>query len=127
MDTSNPMELLRKGFHVTLGATTSLVESVQDPQKREENLAELHLGFDELTRLWAAKGEVTELEGRQMLDGLMAQNRSDSPSTPSESQADSGAAPSVSGVLQQELQELTVQLAAIRQELIQGSDPSASV
>ncbi|NCJ08581.1 hypothetical protein GS597_19120 [Synechococcales cyanobacterium C] len=119
METNNPMELLRKGFHVTLGATTSLVESVQDPQKREENLAELQLGFDELTQLWAAKGEVTELEGRQMLDNLMAQQQSTS--------ADSTAygvtgTTATTALLQEQLKELTVQLAAIRQEIIQGGE-----
>ena len=58
-------ELFKKGFLVTLGATTSVVESIQDSQKREENLSQLNLGFDQLSQIWANKGEVTESEAAE--------------------------------------------------------------
>ena len=116
-------EFLKKGFHVTLGATTSVVESIQDAQKREENLSQLNLGFDQLSQIWADKGEVTETEARKMIDSMASQygvNVSSMPSGPSA--PSSATSPSVDPSLQQELKTLTNQLANIRLELTQMGD-----
>lgn len=112
-------QLLKKGFHVTLGATASLIEALQHSDKREENLAQLKLNFSELTEIWAQKGEVTELEARNIVDSVLAQSGHQSSSSSASGVSNYPAAPSTQASVQLELQELTAQLAAIRAELEQ--------
>lgn len=123
MDSQQTFDFFKKGLHVTLGATTALVESVQDPYKREENLAQLNLGFDELARLWEAKGETTETEARQFIDTFVSStmggnNTSSATSTPASNTN------TFNPAIIQELQELTTELAAIRAELSKPEDIS---
>lgn len=118
MNSENLAEALHKGFHVTLGATTSLVESLQDPQKRDENVAKLSQDWNQLSEEWAEKGRVTEQEARNFVDTLLAQRgQSTSTSTGAPSSSTSEAAPTAPPDIQLELQELTAQIAAIRAEL----------
>lgn len=113
-------EFLKKGFHVTLGATTSVVESLQDSQKREENISQLNLGFDQLSQIWADKGEITESEARKMIDSMATQyGVNTNPMSSGSSTSPSATSPSIDPSLQQELKTLTNQLANIRLELTQ--------
>lgn len=117
MDSTSLIQLLRKSFHVTLGATASLVEVLQDPQRREQNLSKLRLELNELAQEWSEKGEVTEVEARNFVDNLLAQSESQPsaeymPETPS-----STTTPTADPTVQLELQELTAQLTAIRAEI----------
>ncbi|MEM9136412.1 MAG: hypothetical protein AAGB01_03560 [Cyanobacteria bacterium P01_F01_bin.42] len=120
MDSQQPIELLRKGLHVTLGATTSLVESVQDPLKREENLAQLNLGFDELTQIWEEKGSVTESEARQFIDGVIASSAG-AMQTPGNNSAPASSG-SFNSDVAAEIKDLTQQLVEIREELAKPQD-----
>lgn len=145
MNSDNLNQLLQQGFRITLGATASLVETLQNPQKQTENLHQLQLELSQLTAEWAVKGEMTEQEARNFVDHLLSQlGRSGSPPAASPSvvidpltQRSAGggsgggveqsqAAPASSAQLN--LQELTAQIAAIRAELEKlrnsGSDPS---
>ncbi len=117
MDANTVPDVLKKGFQVTLGAATSLAESIQDERKREENLSQLNLGFDKVTEIWAEKGAVTEVEGRKMIDNMMEQYgpKSNTYATPGTTPRTSGVDPAI----QQELRDLTTQLASIRTELDQ--------
>ena len=111
------LRLLQKGVRVTIGATATLIEVLQDPQRREQNLSKLRLELDQLTQDWAEKGEITEQEARSFVDTLIAQRRSDDRSA-SEATVTTIATPVMppsAEVL--ELQQLTAQLAAIRAEL----------
>lgn len=121
MDSTSLIQLLQKSFHVTLGATTSLVEVLQDPQKREQNLSKIRLELSELAQEWSEKGEVTESEARNFVDDFLTQY-GNSPSVQSSGETSTStttATPSSSdnSDAQLELQELTVQLALIRTEL----------
>lgn len=112
------LRLLQKGFRVTIGATATLIEVLQDPQRREQNLSKLRLELDQLAQDWAEKGEITEQEARSFVDTFIAQRRSESGQSASEVTVTTIATPVVpvsTEVL--ELQELTVQLATIRAEL----------
>lgn len=118
------IETLKKGVRVSLGATTAVVESLQDTQKREENLASLQLGPVELAELWAAKGEKTEEEARKVVDDFLTQNglKMNSPQS-SPSQSESFRAPTqgstvVDSSLQQGLRDLTEELATIRKAIL---------
>jgi polyhydroxyalkanoate synthesis regulator phasin len=116
MNSDNAINLLKKGFHVTLGATSSLVESIQDPIKREENLAQLRMGPNEFAEILAEKGAVTEVEARKFVDNVVAQYQP-SASSNSTGPASTSPSPSIDPMLQLELQDLTKQLAEIRAQL----------
>lgn len=114
-------QLLQKGFRVTLGATATIVEAIQDPQRREANLSKLTTELSQLAEEWEAKGVTTEQEARNFVDTVLRQGAASSPSTsytPSPS-SPAAAAPSTSAPadVQQDLQELTAQIAAIRAEI----------
>lgn len=117
------VQLLQKGLRVTLGATTTLIETLQDSQRREENLSRLTSELSQLTEEWEAKGELTEREARNMVEALLGQQRATSPrsaeappfSTPESTDSPSSSAPTLE--VQQDLQELTAQIAAMRAEL----------
>ncbi|NJN23622.1 MAG: hypothetical protein HC810_03505 [Acaryochloridaceae cyanobacterium RL_2_7] len=115
MDSQQTLEFLKKGLHVTLGATTSLVESVQDPLKREENMAQLNLGFDELTHIWEEKGSVTEAEARQFVDTVISSSMNmASPAPHNSSSTSSGSTTQFDASIASEIENLTTQLSEIR-------------
>jgi polyhydroxyalkanoate synthesis regulator phasin len=116
MNSDTTINLLKKGFHVTLGATSSLVESIQDPIKREENLAQLRMGPNEFAEVLAEKGAVTEVEARKFVDNVVAQYKP-SASSYSNSPASTATSTSIDPTLQLELQDLTKQLAELRTQL----------
>ncbi|MBF2086524.1 hypothetical protein [Thermoleptolyngbya sp. C42_A2020_037] len=121
----NPDEILQglqKGFRVTLGAASTLAETIQDSQRREETLARLRTDPSGLADDLAAKGEVTEQEARAFLDNLMAQRPagaswsgpSGSSSSPT---ASTGGVPVAPPDIQADLKDLTEQISAMRAEL----------
>lgn len=116
MNPDDVLQTLQKGFRVTLGATTALVESLQDPQRREENLAKLKSNPNQLADELALKGEVTEQEARTFVDNLLAQ-RSGQPDSSSSFTRSAPTGPAVSPEVQADLQDLTTQIAAMRAEL----------
>lgn len=119
MNFNNLTNLLQQGFHLTLGATASLVETMQDTQKRNENLAQISSELSHLANEWATKGEMTEQEARIFVSNFMNQLRNHRPTTsaPSSSTITTTSTQVASIEVQLGLQELTVQLAAIRTEL----------
>ncbi|MGB3495628.1 MAG: hypothetical protein WBA57_23060, partial [Elainellaceae cyanobacterium] len=60
MNSENIVQLVQKGFHVTLGATSFFVETLQDSQKRDENVAKLSGDFTILSEEWAVEGAKKE-------------------------------------------------------------------
>ena len=116
MNSDTVLRLLQKGFRVTIGATATLIEVLQDPQRRDQNLSKLRLELDQLAQEWAEKGEVTEQEARSFVDTFIAQRRSDDRAA--ETTVTTIATPVMPPSAEMlELQELTAQLAAIRAEL----------
>jgi polyhydroxyalkanoate synthesis regulator phasin len=130
MNSNNFLELVQKGFRVTLGATASLVESVQDTQKREQNLELLKSDVNLVVQQLAEKGEITELEARTFLNSLMAQGN-DAGTTQSYGTPSTSATTPVTTVaqpdVQLELEELTAQIAAMRTELEKLRDPNSGI
>jgi polyhydroxyalkanoate synthesis regulator phasin len=121
----NPDEILQglqKGFRVTLGAASTLVETIQDTQRREETLARLRTDPNGLAEDLAAKGEVTEQEARTFLENLMAQRPAGSAwggSTGSSSGSNSSASsvPVAPPDIESDLKDLTEQISVMRAEL----------
>jgi polyhydroxyalkanoate synthesis regulator phasin len=114
MDTDTLVQLLQKGFRVTLGATASLIEILQDPLRRDENLAKLRTELGELSEEWATRGEMTEQEARNFVETILSQQMH--PENPRQSTT-TATSPTAAPDVQLDLQELTAQIAAIRAEL----------
>jgi polyhydroxyalkanoate synthesis regulator phasin len=122
MNSTNILEFVQTGFRASLGATTSLVEILQDSQKREENLSQLRSDFSQKVAEWAEKGEKTEQEARNLIEQMF--NRQNNPDTSGarETPRDTpttASTPSAVGNTQEEIEQLTAQIAAIRTELEQ--------
>ncbi|NEQ77187.1 MAG: hypothetical protein F6K24_24665 [Okeania sp. SIO2D1] len=118
MNPDNLTQLLQKGFRVTLGATSFFIETVQDSSKRDENLNKLSSDFNQLTEEWADRGEMTEQEARNFVDTILNQQNSqvntDSTTASSSPTSTSGF---VSSDVQEDLLELTQEIAGLRADL----------
>jgi polyhydroxyalkanoate synthesis regulator phasin len=113
-------QTLQKGFRVTLGATASLLEAMQDPQGSSQRFSEIGTDVNRLTEDLETKGEQTEREARQFVDSLFGQmpnpfQTSSGPTTAST--VNTVATPVVDVAIQSELESLTRELAAIRTEI----------
>lgn len=111
---------LQKGLRVTLGATASLIEALQDPENSSQKFSELGTDVNRLTEELEVKGEITEREARQFVDSLLSQV----PNPFGNSSADGGgptittvASPVADSTVQSDLETLTLELAAIRSEI----------
>lgn len=144
MNSDTLIQMLQNSFRLTLGATTSLievvqdaekrnenltklqqewsqtatslVEAIQDPQKREENLTKLRQEWNQLSEEWVIKGETTEQEARNFVSNLLNQRPTYQPGS-SASATKTATAPTASPEVQTELQDLINQIIAIRTEL----------
>lgn len=122
-------EFVQKGFRTSLGAASFLVETLQDPNKRDENLQKLNsnfnsMNFSQLTEEWAEKGEVTEREARTFVDNMLQQKGSETSNSDNLSDFSRNTTNDnvVRSNLREELQELTTEIIALRTELQQYQD-----
>ncbi len=115
MNTDALWQSLQAGLRISLGATASILETLQDPQKRQESLTELQ----EKVQEWVAKGEMTELEARSFIDSMLKQQGAGSPTT-SDSEGEI-----ISPDAKQSVEELTDKIADLRSELekLRNSNP----
>ncbi len=123
MNSNNFFDLVQQGFKTAVGATASLMETLQDPQKREETFSELNTQWQKRTQEWAEKGESTEKEARRMVEDFLQKqgaNQGKSTSISIEDNLDnnnvtnsSSPKPNVAA----EIQELTQTIVSLRTEL----------
>jgi polyhydroxyalkanoate synthesis regulator phasin len=121
MSTNNDdlVDILHKGFRVTLGATASVLESIQDPVKRQENLQKLSSDPQQLNVLadeLAEKGKVTEREARNLVDAILAQKRGNNTGDASYNYPNTSRV-AIDSDLQREIEELTSQVIALKDDL----------
>lgn len=120
MNPDTLVQMAQKSFRVTLGATAFLLETLQDPQRRDVNVARLQTDFNQLTEEWEQKGETTEREARTFVDTFLSQQFNPNRAAdiqPTGTTPASTSIVSTSPDIQQDLQELTTQLAELRAEL----------
>ncbi|WOD38044.1 hypothetical protein [Nodosilinea sp. E11] len=113
-------QTLQKGIRVTLGATASLIEAIQDPENSSQKFSALGGDVNRLTEELEVKGELTEREARQFVDALLSQVPNPFTSAPSETDGPTiitVASPVVDTSVQNDLEALTQELAAIRSEI----------
>jgi polyhydroxyalkanoate synthesis regulator phasin len=114
MTSNNAFDFIQQGFRVAVGATASIVETIQDQQKREHTLNQLKTDLDQRTKEWAVKGEETEKEARRLVDQLLQkQSWQQTPTSGSERPAQ----PTSDDSAEAELQDLTQQITTLRKEL----------
>ena len=128
MNSNNLLQLIHTGFRVSLGATTSLVETLADPQTRDQNLSQLRLELTQRVREWEEKGLITEQEARSFIEASLRQQATPgtSPATGTTDSVKTPPSPVASPTVQLEIEELTAQLAAIRAELEKLRKPGAN-
>ncbi len=119
MNPDDLTQIIQKGFHLTLGATSFFMETLQNSSKRDENLNKLNSDFNQLTEEWAQRGEMTEREARNFVDTILNQQNSqvntDSINVPSTPVSDF-----VQSDIQRDLLELTQEVADLRAALQQS-------
>ncbi|MDJ0599961.1 MAG: hypothetical protein QNJ37_14100 [Crocosphaera sp.] len=112
MNTDTIFQLLQQSFRVGVGLTASVLETLQDPQKRTQTLSELQQEIAQKMEEWAEKGEITEQEAREFLNQWL--NSQSSSKTPQGSPVSSTKTKADVG---QEIQQLTEKIITLRQEL----------
>lgn len=127
MNTNTLIELFQKGYRVTLGAASSAVEAVQDPQRAADEFSEVGTDFQRLADKLEVRGALTEKEARDFVEGMAGQMpepfRSFSANFPQSGTPDAPrtvttvATPIVDTALQAEVESLTAELVAMREEL----------
>jgi hypothetical protein len=67
---SSSSDWFTRARHIFYGTATALVEILQDPEKRTENLNRLSMDLGQLAEELEQKGELTEQEAIRYLEGL---------------------------------------------------------
>jgi len=119
MDKTALFQTLQQGLHVTVGATATLIETLQDPQKRTETFSELQNTLHQQAQQWAEKGLVTEEEARRLIDNWLAKYKSSGSGCSNSSNSSTGGINVSYTNAQSEIQDLTDQIIALKTELEQ--------
>ncbi|AIE74081.1 MULTISPECIES: hypothetical protein [unclassified Synechocystis] len=122
MTTNNStlLNTLQQGFRITVGATASLVETLQDPQKRQGTFQDLQQEWDQRASQWAQKGTTTETEARQYVDQLLEQWRRSVPNPLGKTTTNASNNIIDFATAKRELDRLTEEIATLKGELAQG-------
>jgi polyhydroxyalkanoate synthesis regulator phasin len=68
MESNTIFNLIQQGFRTAVGATASVVETLQDSQKRSQILSDLNTEWQQKSEEWAQKGMITEQEARKIIE-----------------------------------------------------------
>lgn len=126
MNTDSLLELVQKGYRVTLGAASTAVEAVQDPQRVSDEFSAIGTDWERLADKLEVRGALTEKEARDFVEGVTSQmpepfRSASSPftqnSSPEPKTVTTVAEPVVDTALQAEVASLTDELIAIRKEI----------
>jgi polyhydroxyalkanoate synthesis regulator phasin len=144
MNFDSLQELMRNGLQLSVGATVTALETLQDPIKREQGFVkfqqeltqlpntltdpyqrdlkvqEIQLELMEQSEQWVQKGKTTEQEARQFVEALMGQFGVRPPQDrPAPTTINITATPVINTSVdyQRELQELILEVSTLRSEL----------
>ena len=120
MNTDTLLQLFQQGFRAAIGTTTTVVDTLKNPQTASETWTRLTENPTGFAQELVDKGAVTEQEARQVVDSLWSQNNSPSSMTVTTT------ATTVMPDVQAELKDLMIELAAIRSEIAQLRSDSNS-
>lgn len=68
MENNTLLNIFQQSFRTVLGATTEVIETLQDNQKRREILSELNAQWQEKSQVWSEKGTMTEQEAKKIIE-----------------------------------------------------------
>ncbi len=115
MNTStNIFDIVQKGFRVTVGAAATLVETLQDPQKRDVTITEFRSELQTRAAEWSEKGEMTEAEARKFLENIF---QKDSGKPAGDREVPTAAVEVKDSELEKEILVLTEQITMLKAEL----------
>lgn len=117
MNSDKLPQILQTGFHLTLGATSFLIETLQDPVKRSENLGKLQSDLGLLADELLEKGEMTDREARNFVDTIFSKPGDFGSEKQSDSSADTPPDSVTPDAQLEEIQELTELMASLRVQL----------
>lgn len=126
MNTDTLLELFQKSYRVTLGAASTAVEAVQDPQRAADEFSDIGTDFHRLADKLEVRGALTEKEARDFVEGVVSQMpepfRSVSANLTHQENTvprtvTTVATPVVDAGLQSEVESLTAELIAMRKEI----------
>jgi len=126
MNPDSLLELIQKGYRVTLGAASTAAEAVQDPQRVSDEFSAIGTDWERLADKLEVRGALTEKEARDFVEGVTSQmpepfRSASSPFTQSQSPmpptVTTIATPVIDTELQAEVTSLTAELIAIREEI----------
>ena len=127
MNSDTLLELFQKGYRVTLGAASSAVEAIQDPQRTADDFSEIGTDWERLADKLEVRGALTEKEARNFVEGVSSQlpepfrslsSNLRSPVVESEpTTVTTVATPVVDTELKAEVESLTAELIAMREEI----------
>lgn len=124
MNSNNTLlDNLQQGFRITVGATASLVETLQDPQKRQLTWQDWQQEWNQRANQWAQKGTVTETEARQYVDQMLADLRRSMPKSPPATSVDASNNIIDFATAKRELDRLTAEIATLKGELTKDGKP----
>jgi polyhydroxyalkanoate synthesis regulator phasin len=115
MSTNNFLQAIQQSYHIAVGATATLLETVQDPQKREAALSDLQVQWQQRSQEWSEKGEVTEREARRTVETWL--NQREAPKSTNSNSSGTMTTGTDDAALQSEIRELTEQITSLRTEL----------
>ncbi len=125
---SRSSDWFTRARHIFYGTATALVEILQDPEKRAENLNRLSMDLAQLAAELEQKGELIEQEAVRYVESLREttastptplpnRERPASPSAPAESNSATTASAPISKEEMAELMELIHQIESLRLDL----------
>ncbi len=126
MNPDSLLELIQKGYRVTLGAASTAAEAVQDPQRVSDEFSAIGTDWERIADKLEVRGALTEKEARDFVEGVTSQmpepfRSASSPFTqsqpPTPPTVTTIATPVVDTELQAEVTSLTAELIAIREEI----------
>jgi polyhydroxyalkanoate synthesis regulator phasin len=112
MPENNVMMFLQQGLRTVVGATAEAIETLQDPEKRTQAIAEFNEEWQKKSQKWEEKGSITETEARKIIENFF-QSRSNTNSSSSSPQE----IPIESESKSDNLNELTEEIISLRKEL----------
>jgi polyhydroxyalkanoate synthesis regulator phasin len=118
MKTNNLLEIAQQTLRIAIGATVTILETIQDTEKRSSAINDLQTELNQKSQQWAEKGEITEREARQKLEQILQKT----PWKGANANSNNNNYPNptnTSPATQSELQSLTEQITALRNELEQ--------
>lgn len=115
MSANNLLQAIQQGYHIAVGATATLLETLQDPQKREAALSDLQVQWQQRSQEWSEKGDAAEQEARRTVETWLNQREaSENTNRNSSSNSTTGTDDTA---LEAEIRKLTEQITSLRAEL----------